>query len=58
LKTPREAWSLIRDIDKMTGKRARSEDRHLHEVAHDLNDVSGLIGDQVSEGAPGFDHAR
>jgi hypothetical protein len=58
IEDPREAWSLIRDIDKMTGKRARSEDRHLHEVAHDLNEVSKLIGDQVDLVAPGFGNMR
>jgi len=58
IEDPREAWSLIRDIDKMTGKRARSDDRHLHEVAHDLNEVSKLIGDQVDNVAPGFSDMR
>ena len=58
IEDPREAWSLIRDIDKMTGKRARSDDRHLHEVAHDLNEVSKLIGDQVDSVAPGFSDMR
>lgn len=52
---PMEAWGLRRDIDRLTSKRAQSDDRNLHEVAHDLNEVSGVIDKQIEDVAPGYD---
>ncbi len=51
---PMEAWSLRRDIDKMTSKRAQSDDRYLHEVAHDLDQVAAVIDRQIEAVAPGY----
>jgi hypothetical protein len=63
---PVEAWSLRRDIDAMTSARAKADDRNLHAVAHDLNEVSGVVDNQIEAVAPGYqdmlakykDHSR
>jgi hypothetical protein len=63
---PVEAWSLRRDIDSMTSARAKADDRNLHAVAHDLNEVSGVVDKQIEDVAPGYqamldrykDHSR
>jgi hypothetical protein len=55
IEDPAEAWGLRQDIDRMTSKRAQSEDVNLHHVAHQLDDVSGVIDKQIEDVAPGYD---
>jgi hypothetical protein len=52
---PMEAWGLRQDIDRMTRPRAMAQDHNLHAVAHNLNDVAGVIDQQIEKVAPGYD---